>query len=240
MPFLREGVQLFPAVLGDLHQIVQAPYASILLILTAFVCGGMVGWEREREHKAAGLRTLILICVGSAIFTLLSASPALGGHEPARIAAQIVTGVGFLGAGSILRDRHQVTGLTTAATIWATSGIGIAVGAGYAAAGIGLSACVLFTLYSVRRLEKALVGGCGARCVRIVYDPQKGKTRPRILATLDASRGPIQFGAELQAAPGPCTLEIVYCDVHYDHRAVLAHLADLPGVEAIEPVDRAE
>lgn len=202
--------------------------------MAAFLCGGMVGLERQREHKPAGLRTLILICVGSAIFTLVSASPALGGREPARIAAQIVTGVGFLGAGSILRERHQITGLTTAATIWATSGIGIVVGAGYAAAGIALSSCVLFTLYGVRRLEGALMGRCTARNVRIIYSPEKGKTRARIHAVLDASRGPIHVGAEGITPEGLCTLEVVYCDVHYEHRGVLAPIADLDEVEAIE------
>ena len=86
-------------------------------MLTAFACGAIVGFEREKGHKPAGLRTQILICLGSAIFTVVSMSPVLASREPARIAAQIVTGVGFLGAGSILRDRHQITGLTTAATI---------------------------------------------------------------------------------------------------------------------------
>jgi putative Mg2+ transporter-C (MgtC) family protein len=227
-------VHSFPAVFGDLHQVLSAPWANIALVVAAFMCGGMVGLERQREHKPAGLRTLILICVGSAIFTLVSASPALGGREPARIAAQIVTGVGFLGAGSILRERHQITGLTTAATIWATSGIGIVVGAGYAAAGMALSLCVLFTLYGVRRLEGVMLGRCSARRVRIVYAPANGKTRARIQAVLDASRGPIHVEAEGTTPEGQCTIDVMYCDVHYEHRGVLAPLADLDEVEAIE------
>jgi putative Mg2+ transporter-C (MgtC) family protein len=125
--------------------------------------------ERERDQKPAGLRTLILICVGSAIFTVMSVSPILGGHEPPRIATQIVTGIGFLGAGSILRDRHRISGLTAAATIWASSGIGIVVGAGYAAAGVVLSAAVLVTLGWVR--------ACHVRRVLVVCQPGQGKTR---------------------------------------------------------------
>jgi putative Mg2+ transporter-C (MgtC) family protein len=230
----REGEEPFPAVLGDLRHILSPAWANVVLVVTAFSCGAMVGLERQREHKPAGLRTLILICVGSAIFTLVSASPALGGHEPARIAAQIVTGVGFLGAGSILRERHQITGLTTAATIWATSGVGIVVGAGYAAAGVALSLCVLFTLYGVRRLEGVLAGGCSERHVRIVYAPDRGKTRARIQAVLDASRGPIRLGPEGATPEGLCTLDVVYCHVHYEHRGVLAPLADLAEVQAIE------
>jgi len=179
-------VDIVQVLFGDLRQLMPRPYSEIVLVATAFLCGALVGFERERGHKPAGLRTLILICVGSAIFTVVSASPSLGGHEPARIAAQIVTGIGFLGAGSILRDRHHISGLTTAATIWACSGIGIVVGAGYAAAGVVLSAAVLITLGWVRRLEVVLNGACQVRRVLVVYQPSQGKTRPRITALLRA------------------------------------------------------
>jgi putative Mg2+ transporter-C (MgtC) family protein len=230
-------VEILSTILGDVRQLVPAPYASILLVGVSFLCGGMVGFEREREHKPAGLRTIILICVGSTIFTLVSASPALAAKEPARIAAQIVTGVGFLGAGSIMRDRHQVTGLTTAATIWATAGIGIAVGAGYALAGIALAACVLLTLNGVRRLEGLLLGPCALRRVRVVHQTASGKIRARIQAALDASRGPVRAGAERDRPDGMHEIEVTYCTVHRDHRAVLAQLAEVPGVEALETTE---
>jgi len=208
----------------------------MVLVAASFLCGALVGFERERGHKPAGLRTLILICVGSTIFTVVSASPALGGHEPARIAAQIVTGVGFLGAGSILRDRHHISGLTTAATIWACSGIGIMVGAGYAAAGVVLSVAVLVTLGWVRHLEAVLNGPCQVRRVLVVYQPGQGKARARITALLDEAKGHISIGDDKQRPEGLREISLEYCGLHRDHRCVLAQLADVPGVEALETV----
>ena len=229
-------MDILQVVFGDFRQLMPRPYCEIVLVATAFLCGALVGFEREKGHKPAGLRTLILICVGSAVFTVVSASPALGGHEPARVAAQIVTGVGFLGAGSILRDRHHISGLTTAATIWACSGIGMAVGAGYAAAGVVLSVAVLFTLGWIRRLEFILNGACQVRRVLVVYQPGQGKTRARITALLDEAKGHIATGEDKQRPEGLRELSIEYCDVHRDHRCVLAQLADVPGVEALETV----
>jgi len=200
----------------------------------ACVCGAIVGFEREKGHKPAGLRTQILICVGSAIFTVVSMSPVLGGREPARIAAQIVTGVGFLGAGSILRDHKQITGLTTAATIWTVSAIGIVVGAGYVTAGILGSLGVLLVLGSFRHLETLLGGRCTSVATVVVYRSEKGKTRALIVAALDEAHGPMQLGEEKERAGGLSELRIQYCDHHRDHRAFLPVLAAMPSVEALE------
>jgi putative Mg2+ transporter-C (MgtC) family protein len=230
-------VDIIPVIFGDFRRLMPPPYSEMVLVAMAFLCGALVGLEREKEHKPAGLRTIILICVGSAIFTVVSASPAMGGHEPARIAAQIVTGVGFLGAGSILRDRHHISGLTTAATIWASSGIGIVVGAGYAVAGLALSVCVLVTLGWVRHLEVLLNGACQMRRVLIVYQPGQGKTRVRIGALLDQAKGSLAIGADKERPQGLREISVEYCASHRDHRAVLAELADLPGIEALETVE---
>jgi putative Mg2+ transporter-C (MgtC) family protein len=227
-------VDFLQVLLGDLHQIMPRPSCEIVLVATSFLCGALVGFEREKGRKAAGLRTLILICMGSAIFTVVSASPALAGREPARIASQIVTGVGFLGAGSILRDHNRISGLTTAATIWATSGIGIVVGAGYALAGLLLSLCVFLTLGWVRSLETRLNGVCQVRRVRVVFQHGQGKTSVRIAALLDEAKGHIRAGEPKERADGLREISLEYCDLHREHRSVLAQLADLPGVEALE------
>jgi putative Mg2+ transporter-C (MgtC) family protein len=102
---------------------------DIIKIFLALLAGGLIGMEREFRDKAAGFRTIIFICVGSCLFTLLSAKFA-SGSDPNRIAANIVTGVGFLGAGVILRDGGKVFGLTTAAIIWFTAAIGMGIGGG--------------------------------------------------------------------------------------------------------------
>src|SRR5688572_19609419 len=101
-------------------------------LLTAALLGAILGFERELRQKSAGLRTNILIAIGSALFTLMSyelAGDAQGG-DPGRIAAQIVTGIGFLGAGAIMRTDSGIHGLTTAATVWVNAAVGVAAGGG--------------------------------------------------------------------------------------------------------------
>lgn len=104
----------------------------VLRLVLAALLGGAVGWERERHNRPAGLRTHMLVCVGSALVTLVSQSYTGPNSDPARISAQIVTGIGFLGAGTIIRvrDSNIIRGLTTAASLWTVAAIGMAVGRG--------------------------------------------------------------------------------------------------------------
>src|SRR5262245_8762329 len=113
-------------------------------LLCAALLGALIGLERELRHKSAGLRTNILIAVGSALFTLASIELSPGNADPTRIAAQIVTGVGFLGAGAIMRTGASVQGLTTAATVWVNAAVGVAAGGGrYNLAFIALAVTML-------------------------------------------------------------------------------------------------
>jgi putative Mg2+ transporter-C (MgtC) family protein len=138
--------------------------ATLVRLMLAALLGGMIGAEREAAGKPAGLRTTVLICVGAAMFTELSLQMALlatgGGDalraDPARLAAQIIPGIGFIGAGAILHGRGRVTGLTTAATLWVTTAIGIAVGAGAYVEAIGTTVMVLGTLLVLYRAEEFL------------------------------------------------------------------------------------
>jgi putative Mg2+ transporter-C (MgtC) family protein len=129
----------------------------ILKLVLAVALGGLIGMERETSQKPAGFRTNILICVGSAmmmIFALLLFGGEGGSfNETARIAAAVITGVGFIGAGTILQARGSVMGLTSAATIWAVAGLGLVVGAGYYLIAIIFSAIVILTLLFFRRIE---------------------------------------------------------------------------------------
>jgi putative Mg2+ transporter-C (MgtC) family protein len=121
-------------------------FPDIVRVMLAMLAGGLVGLEREFRDKSAGFRTLIFISAGSSLFTILSRNLAPD-TDPNRIAANIVTGIGFLGAGAILRDGMRVTGLTTAATIWLTAAIGMSFGAGsflFGAAATGLTLIVLW------------------------------------------------------------------------------------------------
>ncbi len=127
-------------------------------LLVAVILGGLIGLEREIHGHPAGMRTHILVCVGSTLITLVSTSIGQlnGAHgDPARLAAQIVSGVGFLGAGAILREGATVRGLTTAASIWTTAGIGIALGANpfYGQLAVITAVIVLFTLWGLNYFE---------------------------------------------------------------------------------------
>ena len=103
-----------------------------LRLLLASLLGALIGYQREKVHKPAGLRTHILICLGSALFTVVSLLGFSGNVDPSRVAAGVVTGIGFIGAGVIFRGMRgdQVVGITTAASIWVTAAVGIAVGVG--------------------------------------------------------------------------------------------------------------
>lgn len=131
----------------------------ILRLLLAVVLGGLIGLEREAHGRPAGLRTHILVCLGSALFTVISESYTGHNSDPSRIASQIVSGIGFLGAGTIIRQGSIVRGLTTAASLWTTAAIGMAAGAGgrlmYLA--IFASIIVFFTLGLISRIEHAMI-----------------------------------------------------------------------------------
>lgn len=130
-------------------------------LILAAILGGSVGLEREWSGKPAGLRTNLLICVGAALLTELSFLVAASGvgtvSDPGRIAAQIVSGIGFLGAGTIIQSRVGVTGLTTAATLWVVAAIGMAVGAGAYVEAVGATTLVVMALLVLGSLEGRLV-----------------------------------------------------------------------------------
>ena len=126
----------------------------ILRLLLAAALGAIIGYQRERAGKQAGLRTHILICIGAAMFTVASIYGFGVGADPARVAAGIVVGVGFIGAGVIMhREGGIVAGLTTAATIWVVAGIGLLAGAGLYVVSAVATALVLIALFIPRSIE---------------------------------------------------------------------------------------
>lgn len=130
---------------------------DFLSIILAAVFGAAIGLEREISGKAAGLRTNLLICLGAAVFTIISRQIAAGTNASvARIAAQIVTGVGFLGAGAIIQDRGGIYGLTTAATIWMVASIGMACGAGFFLLASASTVLAIVVLVGLNPLEKRI------------------------------------------------------------------------------------
>ena len=130
---------------------------DLVSIILATVLGAVIGLERELSGKAAGLRTNLLICLGAAVFTIISREMAMGTQDSlTRIAAQIVTGVGFLGAGAIIQDRAGVHGLTTAATIWLVASIGMACGAHFYQIALISTFIAVIVLLGLGKLSKHL------------------------------------------------------------------------------------
>jgi putative Mg2+ transporter-C (MgtC) family protein len=131
----------------------------IIRVLVAAVLGALIGLDRELSNQPAGLRTHILVTLGSMLFTITGAYifPAGTNIDPTRVAAQVVTGIGFLGAGAILRQGVTVRGLTTAAGLWVTAAVGMAVGFGFWAGAIAVTVVTVVSLFGLKRFERKML-----------------------------------------------------------------------------------
>jgi len=125
-----------------------------LRLIGAAILGAAIGLERERHDRPAGMRTHLLVSVGAAAFTVLSIYSFGEGSDPGRVAAQIVTGIGFLGAGSILKGEGTVHGLTTAASLWVVAAVGMAAGAGAWGVAVATTVIVVISLWPLRAIER--------------------------------------------------------------------------------------
>ena len=169
---------------------------ALLRLALAALLGGLIGVERELREREAGLRTHLLVSVGSALFTIVGAygfhdfiesGEAVVRTDPTRIAAQIVTGIGFLGAGAIIRQGLSVRGLTTAATLWVVAAVGLASGAGYYSGAVITTAVVLIALWPLRILAYRLL---------LRFRPEDG----RLLVELPAGHAPGEVIDEIERA----------------------------------------
>jgi len=210
-------------------------------LLLAVVMGGLIGLEREIHGHPAGMRTHILVCLGSTLITLVSVSIGQlnGSHgDPARLSAQIVSGIGFLGAGAILREGTSVKGLTTAASVWTTAGIGIALGANpfYGQLAVITTVIVLFTLWGLNYFEDwidvhsgranpvlvevhdteqatagvlAQFGAHNIRIQAVQFEPGRKKTRSiRLRVCFPAKFDRVQFVNDLSQLPDVITVDL--------------------------------
>lgn len=204
-----------------------------LRLLLAMALGGVVGWQREITEKPAGFRTHILVCVGAALFTLISAVGFFGtGADPARVASNIVVGIGFLGAGTIWRTAGSVQGLTTAASLWTVAAIGTAAGVGYYFGAIAATAIVMGVLTLLKIFEVRIPRHGVGHVVMVMAD------RPGQLGRIGTVLG--TFGVNI---------EHVDLSARLDNKVVLALAARVPprvsrdeilialgGVEGVEEV----
>lgn len=130
----------------------------ILRVVIAGILGALIGYERGKAHKFAGLRTHSLVAIGAALFTLISITAFTGdlrtrGYDPSRIISNVIVGIGFVGAGAILRQESKVIGLTTAASLWVVASIGVAVGVGFYLTALVVTGLVYFILSVLQKVE---------------------------------------------------------------------------------------
>ncbi|MCX5702109.1 MAG: MgtC/SapB family protein [Candidatus Omnitrophica bacterium] len=137
-------------------------YQIMIRLSTSVILSGLIGLERQIHRRTAGLRTHILVSLGSCLIMLTSLYvfdiyKNVAALDPSRIAAGVITGIGFLGAGAIIREREEVKGLTTAASLWVVAGIGLATGCGFFSAAIFTTILALFILFFLRYLETMIL-----------------------------------------------------------------------------------
>jgi putative Mg2+ transporter-C (MgtC) family protein len=152
-------------------------WTYFIRMLVALAIGGAIGLEREFKGKPAGIRTNMLMCFGACLIMIISIEVARmrgGTSDPGRIAAQVVTGIGFLGAGTIIRSRFHVAGLTTAATIWVLSALGLAVGAGYLLLALIGGLLITLTLTLIGYIERMLTKRRGYYTVQMDLESREG------------------------------------------------------------------
>ncbi len=206
----------------------------VMRLVIALLIGGAIGLEREFKGKPAGMRTNMLICVGSCLIMILSieiARSAARIADPGRIAAQVVTGIGFLGAGTIIRSRFHIVGLTTAATIWVLSALGLAIGAGY----ILLSAIVAFlitvTLVFIGYIEARVATKRSYHVVQITLERGEGIIRE--VMALFAERGLSSEALEIVRSGDTWRATFEYAASSDTHREFIEKLSASPGVRGV-------
>jgi putative Mg2+ transporter-C (MgtC) family protein len=214
-------------------------------LLTAAALGAVIGIEREISDQQAGLRTHLLVALGSALFTVVSIfgfanlgpGAAQGAVDPSRIAAQIVTGVGFLGAGAIIRQGISVRGLTTAASLWATAAIGLAAGAGQIVVAAAATVIMVLSLGPLTRVAKWLRGrGAGEFQVRL--EIQELEAVGSIMTHLAGGSVDVAGVATRRIDPDRTEVTLLLDLASHGHPArVLDELASLPGVKLLDSTE---
>lgn len=209
-----------------------------LRIVGAAVFGGLIGFEREFSDQPAGFRTHMLVCLGAALFSLAGAygfDLSGPGADPTRVAAQVVTGIGFLGAGAIMRQGFSVRGLTTAAALWVTAAIGVAVGLGNWPAATIVTVVTLMALFGLKPVEKNLFAKMGLQRSTFVLLTQPGFSMAELERVLQARSSRIR-SVELENVADGHQKVTVLVDLGRRAKpsALAQEMSDLDGVDGTE------
>lgn len=181
-----------------MHPELESLPVVLLRLIVSLLIGALLGFEREQQQRPAGLRTHMLVTLGATLFSMVSILAAGEDHDRGRIAAQVVTGIGFLGAGTIMRHGSTVKGLTTAASLWTAAALGVAIGFGWYVAGIVAAILAFVVLAFVKHFEDLISRDKAPLKLAITAAPGKDPL-PRIIETarlLGAEPGKVTFGPE--------------------------------------------
>lgn len=215
---------------------------SIRLIISC-ILGGLIGLERESMDRPAGFRTHILVCIGSALIMIVSmyafAAFDTPNKDPGRIAAQVVSGIGFLGAGTIIREGFSVKGLTTAASLWVVAGIGLAIGSGFYFAGIAATGLVFLTLVLFGHIERRYLANKYQQRLKITIWDQPGQ-----LGRIGSFLG--QYGISIhnvimQHQPEHNSVDvelILRVPPHTEMVQLIQKLIEVEGVQAVDKLSK--
>ncbi len=213
-------------------------WGAILRMLLAVICGGLIGVEREHKRRPAGFRTHILICLGASLTTLTSQYLFLAGMttDPARLGAQVIAGIGFIGAGTIIvTKRRQVKGLTTAAGLWTSAIVGLAVGAGYFEAALIATAMVLLVELVLSRFEWFLMST--ARDIHLYVEYKENDALEKIdeyLRNRDIVINDLHITKSAGSTQNPCAIYSLQLPRKMTHDRVMTALTELAGVVSVE------
>lgn len=214
---------------------------SVIFRLTlAMICGGLIGINREQKHRPAGFRTHMLVCIGAALTMLISQYVSVElkqGTDLTRFGAQVINGIGFLGAGTIIvAGRQQVKGLTTAAGLWASACMGLAIGAGFYSAAILSCALILLTITLLSRLQEWIMAS--ARNMNVYVEYTSTEQIGRIVSTIHEKNVKVHDVEINKSSPKeglpPNAIFSVRLPKKYSHSDFLAALSACEGVTLVE------
>ena len=222
------------AVLRELNWI-----SIVLRLALAIICGGIIGIERGRKGRTAGFRTHVLVCIGAALTVLTNQymMQYFGGGDPARLGAQVINGIGFLGAGTIIvTGRHKVKGLTTAAGLWACACMGLAIGIGFYEAAIAACVLILFVNSALHRMDNYVVSKSKVVEIYVEFGTVEdisgfiGKIRATDIRVSEIVITKNTNSADSSVAP----VMLLHSNVKRDHAEILAIASDVKGVMLVE------
>jgi len=213
-----------------------------LRLLAAAALGGLIGFEREFNEQPAGFRTHILVTLGAALFTMAGAygiaefvDAGVVRFDPTRVAAQVVTGIGFLGAGAILRQGINIRGLTTAASIWVTASIGVAVALGFWAPALITTALALISLLLLRPIQRVILRSLRQSVIKVVVDLESGGRVAEVNEVLERSGVNVR---RMRTVGLPSQQRQISLDVEISHDVqmedVAQELRSIAGVSAVD------